>query len=99
MTTADDIVKRYADDIAYVAEKTPAIDLDTFIDQLETATLRLSTAHFNGHEDLETAGQYLADARDTEAAIDREVLFRKADELLHSCVESLTQEWRDAVED
>lgn len=45
-TTADDIIRRYADDIAYVAEKDKdqATDIGVLADQLDTAAHNFSMA-------------------------------------------------------
>src|SRR5579884_3953358 len=61
----EDLIRRYADDIAYVAEETPAADLGAFIDQLDTAASRYSMAGINGYEDLQTAAVHLNEARDS----------------------------------
>lgn len=96
--TAADIIKRYADEIAYVAEAKPATDLDSFIDQLETAVRNFSMCHMNDWEDLETAGVFLNEARDADDDTERAVLFRKADKLL-TPVWDMTDEYRDMVGD
>lgn len=64
--TADDIIRRYADDIAYVAEEAPATDLAGPVDQLDTAARHFGDAGINGHEDLETAAVHLAEARNSD---------------------------------
>jgi hypothetical protein len=49
--TANDIIDRYADAIAYVAEQAPAADLDAFIDQLDT-TARYHVALYTGDDTI-----------------------------------------------
>lgn len=97
--TAEDVIRRYAEDIAYVAEDTPATGLDAFIDHLDTAAGRYSMAGILGHEDLETAAVLLAEASicDDEAA--RTVFLRRADALLAPIVWDMTQEYRGMVGD
>ncbi|MCT9092866.1 hypothetical protein N4G70_28935 [Streptomyces sp. ASQP_92] len=97
--TATNIVKRYAANIAYVAEAKPATDLDSFIDQLETATIRFDRAGINGHEELETVRIFLAEALyNTDDDTERAVLLRKADKLLKP-VWDMTDEYRGMVGD
>lgn len=96
--TANDIVNQYGDDIAYVAEKDPAADLDTFIDQLDTAVRNFDRAGINGHEDLETAGILLGEVLHAGDDTERAVLLRKADKLLKP-VWDMTDEYRDMVGD
>ncbi|MEU1071911.1 MULTISPECIES: hypothetical protein [unclassified Streptomyces] len=96
--TATDIIKRYATDIAYVAEQTPATDLAAFASQLDTAARTFGMAGINGHEDLETAGTLLGEAINADDDTERGVLLRKADELL-TPVWDMTSEYRDMVED
>jgi hypothetical protein len=61
--TAEDIISRYGDDIAFVAEEDRATDLGGFIDQLDIAARRFGDAGINNHEDLETAAIHLDEAR------------------------------------
>ncbi|MFD9564372.1 hypothetical protein [Streptomyces sp. NPDC059994] len=96
--TAADIVKRYADGIAYVAEKTPATDLDSFIDHLDTAVRYFGMVGINGHEDLETAGILLGEALHADDDTERAVFLRKADKLLKP-VPDILDEYRDMVGD
>lgn len=96
--TATDLIRRYADDIAYVAEQDLATDLDTFLDQLDTATRNFDMARINGHEDLETASVHLAEARNSDDETARGVFLGRADELLKP-VWDMTQEYRDMVGD
>lgn len=97
--TADDIISRYADDIAFVAEEPPAADLGAFIDQLYTAARRFSEGGINGHEDLEEAAVHLSAAcRDDSDDTDRDVFLRRADEFLED-VWDMTQDYRLMVGD
>jgi hypothetical protein len=96
--TANDIIARYADDIAYVAEEDRATDLDAFIDQLGTATWRLGMARINDYEDLETAAVDLDEARSSSDDTDGSVFLRRADKLLKNLGE-MAQEYREMVGD
>lgn len=96
--TADGIVSRYADNIAYVAQQAPAADLDDLIGQLDTAVRHFGMAGINGHEDLEEAGTFLATAQDAGSDTERQVFLRKADELL-TPVWDMTDEYRGMVGD
>lgn len=96
--TAEDLIHRYADDVAYVAEATPATDLDTFLKQLATAVPRFDMAHINGHEDLETAAVHLNEARNSADETTRDVFLNRAGELL-SPLWDMTQEYRDMTGD
>lgn len=98
MTLAIDTVKRHADDIAYVAEEDPTTDLDGFIAQLAIAAMNFDGAGINGHEDLEAAATFLAEAKDTASDSERKVFLRKADKLLNP-VGDMTDEYRDMVGD
>ncbi|MEU9157986.1 hypothetical protein AB0D59_47550 [Streptomyces sp. NPDC048417] len=98
--TADDIIRCYAADIAYVAEdKDQATDIGTLADQLGTAARNFSMAGINGHEDVETAATFLAEAHDATDDTERTVFLRKADKLLSPVVWDMTQEYRDMVGD
>lgn len=96
--TADDIVRRYAEDIAYVAEEAPATTFGEFIDQLDTAVPRYDTAGINGHEDLETASTLLGEALHADDDAVRSVFLKRADDLLGE-VWDMTSEYRDMVGD
>ena len=94
-----DIINRYADDIAYVAESDAAIDLETFADQAGRATRNFSLARINGHEDVETAAEHLLEAHLATDATERDVFIRKADKLLRPILADMTQEYREMVGD
>jgi hypothetical protein len=96
--TVNGIVRRYADDIAYVAGQDAAIDLDGLIDQLATAAQQYETAGITGHEDVETAATLLSEASRTEEASTRAVFLKRADVLLWQ-VSDMTDEYRDMVGD
>jgi len=97
--TAEDIISRYGDDIAYVVEQDRATDLADFIDQLYTASRRFSEGGINGHEDLETAAIHLSEAfRDGTDETARGVFLGRADELLED-VWDMTQDYRCMVGD
>jgi hypothetical protein len=95
--TAVDIIRRYADDIAYVAEQDPATDLDSFIGQLGTAEARFSMAGINGHEDVGTAARLLDEARAADGTA-RDAFLRRAGKRLAS-VDEMTDEYREMVGD
>lgn len=97
--TTEDIIKRYAGDIAFVAEEKPATDLVALIDQLYTAARRYSEGGINGYEDVETAAVHLAEAiRDGADDDTRNVFLGRADELLDN-VWDMTADYRCMVGD
>ncbi|MBX9420875.1 hypothetical protein [Streptomyces lateritius] len=96
--TAETLIHRYADDIAYVAKQPPATDLAALISQLDTAAPRYEAAGINGHEDLETASSYLDEALRA-TGTDREFFPRRAHDLLRPLVSDVTQEYRTDVGD
>lgn len=96
--TAADLIRDYADDIAYVAESTPAADLAALADQVGTAARNFSLARINCHEDMETASEYLHEASLTADTTERTVFLRKADKLL-TPVWDMTEEYREMVGD
>jgi hypothetical protein len=95
--TVDDVVRRYADDIAYVAGQDAAVDLDGLIDQLGTAARQFDTAGIVGHEDVETAATLLGEAARADASA-RDAFLKRADVLLWQ-VSDMTDEYRDMVGD
>lgn len=101
MTTATitvaDLIRRYAEDLAFVAEEDQATTLGTLIDHLQTAAPRFDQAGINGHEDMETAATFLAEANRTADDTERAVFLRKADELLYPIVWDMTEEYRLVV--
>jgi uncharacterized protein related to proFAR isomerase len=92
--TPEDIVRRYAEDLAFVAEENKADNLTSLIGHLETAAPRFSDAGINGHEDLETAATLLAEANQAADDTERTVFLRKADKLLYPIVWDMTEEYR-----
>lgn len=96
--TPDDIISRYADDIAFVAEEAPATDIDTFIDQLSTAARRYSEGGINGVEEVEDAATCLIEALNSSEEAERNVFLRRADEHLAD-VSEMTCEYRLMVGD
>ncbi|MGY3341036.1 hypothetical protein ACVW0K_007229 [Streptomyces filamentosus] len=96
--TPESLLRRYADDIAYVAQQPPATDLAGFASQLDTAAPRYEEAGINGHEDLETASLHLDEALRA-TGTDRDVFLRRADSLLRPLVSDMTQEYRLAAGD
>lgn len=98
--TAETLLKRYADDIAYVAEaETPAADLNVLSHHLETASSNFDLAGINGHEDVDTASDYVHEADVADDATERAVFLRKADQLLYPIVWDMTSEYRGMVGD
>lgn len=98
--TAEDLLKRYAEDIAFVAEaETPATDLVVLSHHLDTAATNFSMAGINGHEDIDTASRYIHDGHMAADDTERGVFLRKADELLYPIVWDMTQEYRCMVGD
>lgn len=95
--TADDLIRWYADDVAFVAEEAPAGNLGAFIGQLNTVALRFSDAGINGSEDLETAAIVLNEAINSadDGEADRNAFLRRAETLLAPVVWDMTQEYRD----
>jgi hypothetical protein len=94
--TAASLIEQHASDIAYVAEGTPALDVDQFIEHLETAASHLCDAGIQNAEELEEAARYLTDAED--AGDDQEALLRQATDLLHY-VGDMVDEYRAMVGD
>jgi hypothetical protein len=96
--TAEDLIKRYADDIAYVAEaETPATDLAVLAHHLDTAATNFDMAGINGHEDIDTAATFLAEVDGADDDAERAVYLRKADKLLYPIVWDMVQEYRGMV--
>lgn len=98
MPTADIILKRYADDIAYIAEQDPATTLEEFTRQLAKAATNFSLARMDDHEDVETAATLLGEAIGAEDDKARSVLLKRADKLLGP-VSDMTEEYREMVGD
>ncbi|MFE6474646.1 hypothetical protein [Streptomyces rochei] len=98
--TAEDLLKRYADDITHAAEaETAATDLGALSHHLETAATNFDMAGINGHEDITTASDYINEAHLATDRTERDVLLRKADKLLRPIVWDMTQEYRTIVGD
>lgn len=98
--TAEDLLKRYADDIAHPAEaETPATDLATLAHHLETAASNFDMAGINGHEDIATASGYVNEAHQAADPTERDVFLAKADQLLRPIVFDMVQEYREMVGD
>jgi len=96
--TADDIIRSYADDIAYVAETNPATDIATLADQTGKAAKNLSLAGINGHENVETAAGHLHEASIAVDDTARTMFLKRADKLLRN-VDDMTAEYREMVAD
>lgn len=96
----EDLLKRYAADIAFVAEaESPAAALAALAHHLETAASNFEMADINGHEDIDTASQYVNEANQATDPVERDVFLRKADKLLRPIVWDMTQEYRAMVGD
>lgn len=81
MTIAPSVLAPFVDDIAFVAEEKPATTPAELVEQLGTASERLTDAQINGADDLDTAATYLAGAIDSTGA-KRTVLLNQAVEYL-----------------
>lgn len=79
--TTEDILTRYAADIAFVAERQPATTIEDFIDQLRTAIRNFNMARFDIDE-LEDAARYLTDADSSTDENERNVLLKRAADYL-----------------
>jgi len=98
--TAEDLLKRYAADIGYVAEaEAPATDLAVLSHHLDTAATNFDMAGINGHEDIDTAAAFLAEVDSADDDTERGVFLRKADKLLSPLVFDMVQEYREMVGD
>lgn len=98
--TAEDLLNWYATDTAYPAEaETPATDLPTLAHHLETAASNFDLAGINGHEDVDTASQYVNEAQQATDPAERDVFLRKADKLLRPVLWDMVQEYRTMVGD
>ena len=98
--TAEDLIKRYAADLGYVAEaEAPAATLDMLAHYADTAATNFDMAGINGHEDIDTASQCLNEAHLATDATERDVFLRKADQLLRPIMSDMTQEYRTMVDD
>jgi hypothetical protein len=86
MTTAakthsiEQIITRYAEPVALVADETPATDLDEFISQIEIASENLADAGIDS-DDVDAAATLLAEAR-TSNGNEQQVLLNKAGQRL-----------------
>ncbi|MFB8182596.1 hypothetical protein ACFC8N_42735 [Streptomyces sp. NPDC055966] len=97
MTIAPSILATYTDNIAFVAETSPAQTPDEFVNQLETAARNLTAARINGAEDLETAATYLIDAIHAKGT-ERQVLTKQAVSYLAN-TRDMVDEYRAMVGD
>ncbi|MFF6844737.1 hypothetical protein ACFY8X_39105 [Streptomyces tanashiensis] len=82
--TADALVARYAADIAFAADETPATNTGDFIQQLYTAHRTLSDrSGISLADDLDTAAIYLTDAvQPDNTDAETQALLRKAADLM-----------------
>ncbi|MDI3390464.1 hypothetical protein QIS99_30360 [Streptomyces sp. B-S-A8] len=96
VTTTAEILQRYAHHIASAVREVPARDLDTFINQTDRAAALLGTAGITGHEDIESARDYLCDARNSSSESESAALLTRADALLRFAWE-MAEEYRAAV--
>jgi hypothetical protein len=93
--TVDKLLAWYADDIAAVAEESPATTLEDFAAQVGTAGSRMEGVGINNAEDLDTASTYLADAASL-TGVEQAVLLKRASDLLND-VTDMVGEYRDMV--
>ena len=93
--TVDKLLSWYADDVAFVAEETPATTLEAFAAQVGTAGSRMEDVGINNAEDLDTASTYLADATKA-SGTEQAVLLKRASDLLND-VTDMVDEYRDMV--
>jgi hypothetical protein len=93
-----DLVTAYAQTVADITEKTPATTHTDFVDQLSTASSRMTDAGINGAEDLETAAIYLADIDEAAEAsgIGQAVLLKRARSLLAGLTD-MADEYRETA--
>ncbi|MFD5221393.1 hypothetical protein ACFWMH_27510 [Streptomyces tendae] len=96
--TETDLIRRYADDIAYVAEEGLAADLDTFIAQLRTVARRFELSRVDGYTALDAAVIHLDEAQVTLGDADRSALYSQANRMLYH-LGDMTQEYREMVGD
>ncbi|MFE7547066.1 hypothetical protein [Streptomyces gardneri] len=82
--TANRLVARYAADIAFVAEETPATTVDAFTDQLRTAYERMNNSGLTLADDLDIAAGYLDDAEHATDPAEQQTLLRKAADLMRA---------------
>ncbi|MGW1102737.1 hypothetical protein [Streptomyces sp. NPDC002540] len=94
--TVGSLIARYAADIAFVAEEQPATTVSDFTYQLVVASENFEAAGINGGDELETGGQYLADANSATDDTTRAVLLGKAAEYLARATD-MADEYRDMV--
>lgn len=93
--TAETLISRYANDIAFVADEPAATTLTGFIDQLRTAAQNFGMARFDTDE-LESAATYLNDADGNTDEAERTVLLQRAAKNLDG-VTDMADEYRDMV--
>jgi hypothetical protein len=96
--TLDTLIRKHADNLAYVAEmERPATDLTEFLHHLDYAADNFDQAGINGHDDLKTAGTLLAEAANTEGDTREGLLLRAA--VVLEVVRDMTDEYRTMVGD
>jgi len=98
ITTAD-VIKRYADDIAYTAEASPTTDLAALAQQAGTAARNFELARIDGHEDVDTASGHLYEASLAADDTARGVFLASADKLLYPIIWDMVAEYREMVGD
>lgn len=94
--TAADLIARYADDVAFVADAVAATTVSDFTYQVTAATENFVTAGINGTEELEAGAQYLADAETSTDETERAVLLKRAAKNLDYAFD-MADEYRDMV--
>ncbi|MFI5769627.1 hypothetical protein ACIA74_13910 [Streptomyces sp. NPDC051658] len=96
MPTANDLLARYAADIAFVAEEQPATTISDLAAQLYASTHNFDAAGINGTDELEAAAAYLVDAATATDDTERTVLLKKAADHL-AYADDMVSEFRDMV--
>ncbi|GAA0575070.1 hypothetical protein [Streptomyces mordarskii] len=81
--TFEQIINRYAEKVAIVADETPATDLDEFIGQLEIASENLDDTGIDS-DDVDAAATLLAEARTSDGSEQQVLLNRAGQRLLNA---------------
>jgi hypothetical protein len=96
--TADDIIRRYGADIAYVAEEAPATTLDVFADQVGAAAAYFANARFDDAGQISAAAEFLNEAWCLPDGANRADFLRRADMRLKR-LGDMAEEYREMVGD
>lgn len=97
--TADSILNQYAADAAYLAgETTPATDLGTLAQHLDTAVARFADNVIDCDEDVESAAIVLHEVHEMDDGPERDLYLSGVTRLL-SPLGEMVDEFRDMVAD